>query len=293
MEIWPNFFIVGAAKAGTTSLYAYLKMTSGVYVSPIKEPRYFNSLHFEALMPKNWMRIKDKSKYLKLFRNVKDEKAIGEASTSYLSDQDSAGLIKKTILNARIVIILRDPIQRAFSHYLMFLRNGLEKRSFHELIIETISNKKKNLKKYERCVEPSLYSKSVQKYIDTFGNENIKVLIFEEFIKNPKETVKEVLEFLGVNSGPPTSLEKAYNKYGIPRGDWAIKILGSKTIAKAVLHLPQSLKWKVKQDIILKEAKKPELSDEDKSFLEDFFRSDVEELELILKRKFPWKWVNN
>ena len=124
MEKWPNFFIVGAPRAGTTSLYAYLSQIPGIYMSPVKEPEFFspNRSTNDDLIP-----IVNKNDYLTLFKNVKDELLIGEASTCYLEDPDSPKLIYNKVADAYIIILLRDPIERAYSHYLMHRRNNLEK----------------------------------------------------------------------------------------------------------------------------------------------------------------------
>ena len=86
-ECWPNFFIVGAPKAGTTSLYWYLRNITGIYMSSIKEPNYFSI----KVRPKDYFLrpIRDKRKYLNLFKDVIDEKIIGEASPSYLRDPEA------------------------------------------------------------------------------------------------------------------------------------------------------------------------------------------------------------
>ena len=128
MEKWPNFFVVGTPRAGTTSLYSYLNATPGIYMSSIKEPRFFHKIRPETNLPI----MHDKKKYLGLFRNVKDEKSIGEASPTYLQDPESPLLIHKVIPNAKIIIILRDPIERAFSYYLPYKMQGIEKKSFHD-----------------------------------------------------------------------------------------------------------------------------------------------------------------
>ena len=87
MDIWPNFFIVGAQKAGSTSLYEYLKNMPEIYMSPIKEPSFFSV----KIIPENHPQeaIRDKKEYLKLFEKVKDEKIIGEASPTYLADPEA------------------------------------------------------------------------------------------------------------------------------------------------------------------------------------------------------------
>ena len=117
MEKWPNLFIVGAMKSGTTSLYEYLNVIPRIYMSPIKEPKYFHMKGYGKEV--NVKRISDKKNYLNLFEKVNTEKIIGEASPDYLFDPNSPRLIHKKVPNANIIICLRDPVERTFSHYLM------------------------------------------------------------------------------------------------------------------------------------------------------------------------------
>ena len=141
MEVWPNFFIVGVAKAGTTSLYAYLINTPGIFFSSEKEPGYFHSISFGRGPAR---RVHKQSQYLKLFMGVSTEKAIGEASPGYLIDPESAKLIHDKVPNAKIIIMLRDPLERAFSHYLMRRTKGVVKQTFHEMVTHNINNRKKD-----------------------------------------------------------------------------------------------------------------------------------------------------
>ena len=117
MKIKPNFFIIGAPRSGTTSLYEYLKQVPEIYLSPIKEPYYFCRIlvtddHF--LKP-----LRDETKYFQLFDNVKNEKIVGEGTTHYLADPEAARLIHEISPSAKILISLRDPVEREFSHFLM------------------------------------------------------------------------------------------------------------------------------------------------------------------------------
>jgi len=138
MEQWPNLFIVGAPKAGTSSLYVYLAHIPGIFMSQVKEPNYFSRKTIpdhSRVKP-----IRDKSKYLGLFKKVKDEKIIGEASPSYLSDPEAPKLIHDIIPDAKIITSLRDPVERTLSFYLMHARSGLVKGSFHEELQKSLKH---------------------------------------------------------------------------------------------------------------------------------------------------------
>ena len=147
MDRWPNFFIVGADKAGTSSLYSYFKEIPEIFMSPIKEPNYFSV----KTMPQNGLlnTIRDKKKYLALFKNVKNEKILGEASPSYLADPEAANLIHQVSPRSKILISLRDPAERIFSHYLMLKRLQIIKSSLYsEIQVELNKEEDKKITSY-------------------------------------------------------------------------------------------------------------------------------------------------
>jgi len=285
METWPNFFIVGAAKAGTTSLYAYLKNVPGIYMSPLKEPNYFAvSTHFK----RDKKPIRDKKKYLSLFEKVKDEKIIGEASPSYLSDPEAPKLIHQTVPNARILISLRDPVERTYSAYLMLFRRGRFKKSFDYEIENFLRNK--ILSAEMNLLSRGFYYKFVQRYLDIFGQKQVKIIIFEELIKNPKKTVEEILEFLGITTSLEDFKNEVHNPYAVVRGPVAGYIFQHSAVRRfAQKIIPSSSRRILKEKVILNQQPKPKMNEEVKKKLVDFYRNDVEKLKTLIGRDLPWK----
>jgi hypothetical protein len=121
----PNFLIIGAAKSGTTSLHHYLKQHPQVYMSQIKEPSFFAFEGTKPAIPGPWKRwaahnfITDIQAYRSLFQGVSDEVAIGEASTIYLVHPTAPQRIRHYVPDAKLIAILRDPAERAYSNYRM------------------------------------------------------------------------------------------------------------------------------------------------------------------------------
>jgi len=284
-ETWPNFFIVGAAKAGTSSLYAYLKNTPGVYMSEHKEPHYF----IDNMKPGYY----DESKYLQLFKNVKNEKAIGEASPGYLIDPSSAKCIHDKIPDAKIIILLRDPVERAFSNYLMFTKRTKKDLSSHEIFLETFGTEYGL--KYDKnpYLGRGLYSSQVKKYLEIFGEENVGIWFFEDMKKDTMQVVKGVLKFLKIDSLPPDNVSKIYNPYWVFRGKIAESLFSNTTIRKIVpIFLPTlTLRHLVFNKLFIKEAQKPKLPESERRKLENYYYDDVIALEKVLKKKIPWEWV--
>ena len=194
MNRWPDFFIVGAPKAGTSSLYEYLKDVPGIFLSDRKEPNFFSRIN----SPKNFVLqpIRDKQEYLNLFAKAKEEDVIGEASTAYLSNPEAHNLIHEVNPNAKIIIILRDPVERAISSYLMIKKTGKVDLSFRKELDKAILMYEGNKTSSNLTLRKGFYSENIKKYWNIFGKEQVKILIFEEFIKNPKNTVEDIINFL-------------------------------------------------------------------------------------------------
>jgi len=292
MEKWPNFFIVGAAKAGTTSLYEYLKDIPGIYMSPVKEPNYFS----QKTMPEEYpvSIIRNKAEYLSLFENIKDEKIIGEATTSYLTDPDAPYQIHKIIPTAQILISLRDPIERAFSHYLMHIQTTWLTSSLSEELKKS-SSMDFNPNKPHLKLEHGLYYDSIKRYQNVFGKKQIKIIIFEEFIRNVKDSLEEILKFLNVSYPSHDFQNIIHNPYRGARGGKIVqKIRAGKTLRPIVKTLlSPSLRKSLRAKFIIKKMPKPKMNQDDRDFLVKFYREDVQKVETLLGRKLPWPNFQN
>jgi len=283
MDKWPNFFIVGTPRAGTTTLHELLNKTERVYMSPHKEPHYFTkSIAISDL----YKPVRDKKKYLQLFQKARNEKAIGESSTSYLWDAKAPSLIHEVVPDAKIIIILRNPVERAYSYYLWRISNG-KTYSFSEAISEALESKDDFFKGL--IINGGWYFDQVLRYQNIFGKNRIMILIFEEFIKDPKKTVKEVLNFLGVNSEPPDSVELVHNTPTIPRGKLSTLLLQNNLIKKmGEQMLPTSVGEYVAKRILGKKISKPKMEEKDRVFLKNLYHEDMKKLKELLNRDLPW-----
>jgi sulfotransferase family protein len=162
----PNFFIIGAAKAGTTSLYHYLEDHQEVFMCSVKEPNYFS---YDDIIRQNLYYSEkgfgNKEEYEALFKDVTSEKAIGEASVSYLFYEKTPTKIKAVVPDAKIIIILRNPVDRGFSHFLMDKKLGYISLVFEDVIFKRVQHKNIDLY-YQQYVELGLYHEQVKRYKD-------------------------------------------------------------------------------------------------------------------------------
>lgn len=200
----PNFLIVGAAKSGTTSLYRYLSQHPDIFMPAWKELSYFTSDPSGPLH-----RVKSYRYYEKLFSKADGHKAVGEASTAYLYDEGSPLLIRSGLGQIKILIILRDPVAMSYSLYNHQVRKEGETKKTFEEGLAAESERFRNPKFKRSCYgwhanyyyfRRGLYSQQVKRYLDVFGSEKVKILIFEQFINNIIREIQEMFKFLNVDS---------------------------------------------------------------------------------------------
>ena len=213
----PNFFIVGAAKAGTTSLWMYLKQHPEIYMPPTletKEPSFFCHLYG----------YKDFDAYLSLFANAKGKKAIGEASHAYMTSPESAAWIHKVYPQAKIIIVLRNPIERAYSLYNWMIREGYEWiYPFEKALIAEeeryISEnfKHHNIQYYHNYLYfySGLYKEQIKRYLEVFKKEQINIILFDDLKNDPITITQQIYRFIGVDNTFIPKIE-VYNKSQIP-----------------------------------------------------------------------------
>lgn len=209
----PNFFIVGAAKCGTTSLYHYLEQHPEIGMASYKEPCFFcyNQLY------------DDEELYLNLFSHLdKKIEMIGEASTNYLAAPESPKLIHNYNKHAKIIIVLRNPVNRAFSLYKWMVRAGFDYAASFEKALKLEDDRKKKSNKNFSPVKynyfyysSGLYFNQVKRYYDLFGKDQILVINFEDLKSNLDNTLKEVYSFLQVYNFKIKDT-KIYNKAKFP-----------------------------------------------------------------------------
>lgn len=205
----PNFLIVGAAKSGTTSLYRYMEQHPGVFFPPVKEPCYFSDGLPEVAF--------SDSEYERLFEGAGGRKAVGEASTAYLSAPEAPARIKRLLGDIRIIIILRNPADMVYSLWgHNVYQQGEERLSFEEAL-EAEDDRMRSEEFRAGCrsyygnffyFHRGLYHEQVKRYIGTFGRKNVHVMVFEEFVKEPARHCREVFGFLGIDQGFAPALDR-------------------------------------------------------------------------------------
>ncbi len=201
----PNFFIVGAPKCGTTALHEYLQHHPDAFLPYYKEPHYFGS----DLVGSRFLQFRDKpSKYLKLFRDVRDEARIGESSPWYLASSVAAAEIHRYNPQAKIIIMLRNPIDMMYSMWSQFRYSGNEQIEIFEeaLAAESERVQGRRIRRAAHCVTGLQYrhmtrfSEQVSRYFECFGRDRVMVIIFDDFRADTAGIYRSVLEFLELDT---------------------------------------------------------------------------------------------
>jgi hypothetical protein len=215
----PNFLIVGAAKSGTTAVSHYLEQHPEVFISPIKEPKFISShfVEFPLQGPgddfvENFT-IKAHREYRGLFRKVEIEKAIGEASVENLYYYKKAiPVIKQLLGEVKIIIMLRNPVDRAFSAYKMMVRDGRESLSFEEALQKEEKRKERNWEYLWSYKEVGFYYEQVKAYLEAF--RRVKVVLFDDFRNDTIAFMQDLYRFLGVNDSFLPRVDIRFNTSG-------------------------------------------------------------------------------
>ena len=280
---WPNLFIVGAPKGGTTTLWRYLDEHPGIFMSPAKEPNFF-------LDPTPPVKVPTEDAYLRLFSGAGDERWLGEASGRYFSDPATPGLIKARVPHARIMIALRDPVERAYSSYWHDVKFGIESRPFSEVVDQQIDDSRVPVgaDPEKKHVYLGFYSQHVARFLDVFGDA-VRVGFLEDLHADPQGEAASIFEFLGVAQDVARQISPgAHNVFAQPRNRLAARLMASpRARAGGRAFFREPLRTWV-ENMVLERGRKPPLDAALRARLQAAFEADREPLERLLGRAVPW-----
>jgi len=281
----PNFLIIGAMKSGTTALYYYLEQHPEVYMSPVKEPNYFSSQGPENAVGA----VTHIGTYQDLFRDVSGETAIGEASHSYLYEPGAVAEIRRYIPEARLIAVLRNPVDRAYSHFLHMVRSGTEPLDdFAQALREDEVGVHKE-RTFQDYIGRGLYYSQLKRYFGTFPREQVRVYLYEDLSGAPISTVQDAFRFLEVDDSfvPDVSLRR--NVSGYPKYKTLDRLLRSQGRVKHALkiYLPARLRWRLSRNFDDLKTRNlvgpPPIQPEVRRQLIEVYREDVLHLQKLLQ----------
>lgn len=304
---FPNFFLVGAAKAGSTSVAHYLGEHPQIYLSPIKEPNYFSRAdidpkHFRELLKKR-IALFDEDKYFTssefpslhaayltneqhykmLFQKAGEKQITGEASVSYLWSPTAPQEIYNANPNAKIIMVLRNPIDRAFSHYLMDIRVNFTKLTLMDALKKDLESPFKTWNANSKYIDLGLYSAQIQRYYNIFPKQNVKIILFDTLKKNTQLEMRNLFGFLNVDPEFTPDFNKKYNESYLYKNELVNAVSRNAKLSHFLRFiLNENIKKKIR-NLITTKRKNPTLTADERNYLSSFFKEDIAKTEKLLQ----------
>jgi hypothetical protein len=261
----PDFIVIGAAKAATTWVRNQLAMRPDVFL-PAPEPHFFSrEYHRGEAWYRDW------------FSDAADGQMIGEKSADYLADPQAAERIYRMIPSARLLVQLRNPIERAYSDYCMLYRRGAVGKRIDDYL-GSPSNA------MPRFLEDSLYFKHISRFLDWFPEDRIKVILYDDIRRNPEQIVSEVADFLDLpHLTSAVQLAPRANVKDAPLLPLPMRI--ALRPAKSLVAPMRDQAWfKAVRGMFARTVDYPPLSDDLTKFMRDYFSADVEGMASLVRR---------
>lgn len=301
-EKMPDFLIVGAQRAGTSSLYYYLLQHPQIYMSPVKELHFFSYIdkpeHIRNLVRDRWrernvVTASNLNNYISFFKNASDKQIIGEVSPSYLYHyKDTINAIKrmygKRAKELKIIISLRNPIERAFSALEQATKTNKEELDLIPAIEHIPEKLKQGLFGLD-YIGHGKYYESVKAYMENF--EHVAIILVEELKEKPYETIRYIFEFLGIKKDFLPDISLKLNPSGIPKNRKIFDFVNKPNIVKRFLKnlLPAKIRIQAKAYLLKHLLDKTYMKKHEREYLIGVYKDDIKNLQsLIQKNLSAW-----
>lgn len=291
----PHFLIIGAAKSGTTSIYEGLKQHPKIQMSSVKEPNFFalegSDLAFKpGSTTSGYLEecVTDWDQYLQLFHPSNGHKILGEASPIYLYDTNAAKRIHQYIPTAKLIVILRNPIERAYSNFLQHVREGIETTDSFSTAIEL--EERRLAEKWWwgfAYIKAGFYHQQLLRYTNIFASDQIKIYLYDDFKLSPEDILRDIFQFLDVDPAfTSSSLSTQHNVGGAPQNKALHSFLSKPNPLKEPFKrlLPQKLRKRLVTNLKARNLAKPPLDNDLKRMLTEIYRSDILKLSTLIDR---------
>ncbi len=279
--IKPHFLVIGAYKSGTTALHHYLRVHPEIFIPERKEPNYY--AFADQTRPFNHPAasgsIRTQAEYESLFAQARQGQVLGEVSPAYMAASGACARIYEDAPDVRLIAILRNPIERAYSDFLMYKRDGLEHEEQFIDALKDQDRRDSSLDPTSHYISTGFYFEQLRPYFETFDREKIHILLHEEFVSERDHALMEIFRFLGIDHSVEIPDQSASNVSGVPttlslRAAYAVRNQVRDRLRKFV---PEDLKRKMNSSLERRLTKEP-LSPDARSWLTDIYRSDIENL---------------
>lgn len=281
---WPEFLVIGAYKSGTTALHHALRQHPMLYL-PRKEVNYFAFADGAGRQrPVTRSSVLNTNDYLALFRDADPQAIVGESSPEYMANPAAFPRIVATLPTVRMIAVLRNPVERAYSDYLMYRRDGDEREPRFADALDRQGERSARRHVTGYYLSTGFYGAQLRPFFEWFPREQLHVLLYEDLQTDFAQTLAGIFNFIGVDPTFTPTDQEPVNISGLPATPLVAAALEIRHRLRRVLRpLPESVKRRVNRPVE-RRLYKPSLDDHDRARLIDIYHSDIDELGKLLKR---------
>lgn len=286
----PTFLIIGVQKSGTTSIYHYLKQHPQVYMSPVKETNFFER-DWQQATTEMQQRKKDGiltwERYQQLFNGANENHiALGEASPNYMFHyRFAAEQIHQQLPKAKLIAVLRNPVQRAFSDYLMHVRDAVGQQT-------PLAEQVRSRGESSHVLLKGKYYASLKHFMDICGHDQVDVFLYDDLKQDSSQFMQGIYQSIGVNPDFAVNTTKKAQTAKVPKNQTVNRLLKTqnpiRTVATGLMQVvPTQLRHQLRDRLIAINSQtksKAKFTEEDTILLRQYYREDILKLQDLLQR---------
>lgn len=294
----PNFIVIGAARSGTTALYQYLRRHPDIFMSNIKEPNFFAfedcpldfagpGAEFVNNSVASW------GEYCALFASAPPGATIGEASPLYLWAPQAPACIKRRLPQVKLIAILRNPIEQAYSHYLYARAQMIEPLASFEAALAAQPERQRN--RWQPLFQYSefpRYAEQLTRYFEHFGRDQVKIFLYEDYLADPQNLLREICAFIEVDTAFNPDIAEHANMGGNPKSaflQWLV--MRPNPLSRMIgAILPLNVRQRIKDMISRMNIDRDEMPVAARDHLRMVLRDDITLLQGLIGRDLS-HWV--
>lgn len=282
--------LIGAVKAGSSSVYGYLGQHPDIYVSPQKETKFFQwdgeAHRFSTKLDQEIYNnsIKTFDDYMGQFKGANGELAIGEATPSYLYNNKVAARAYRRFPDAKILVVLRHPVDRAFSHFLHTKRLGYEPLTFLGALAEEQYRITANWGPSWHYASQGYYYEQLKRFMEFFGKERMNIYLFDDLKSDPVGFTQNMYRFVGVDPCFEPDTKKIHNSGEMPKNKFMHDLANKPNLPKTIIKsmLPKNVRGTLNNFIRNKNSHKPKLDSDIRRELSANYQQDIRKTEDLI-----------
>jgi hypothetical protein len=288
----PTFLVIGAARSGTTALYLYLRQHPDVFMPRGRETNFFafegEALDFRgpgAEFVNN--SVVTLNAYRRLFADAPEGSAVGEASPLYLYCPRTAERIRARLPDVRLVAILRNPIEQAYSHYLYARKEAIEPLDDFMAALDAQADRRKaRWQPLFQYVDFGRYDAQLRRFLEQFPRDQLRIFLYEDFAADPVRVVQEIFRFVGVDGRFVPDVSARANAGGIPKSEWWQMLVMRPNPASTLVgsFLPTQTRRRVRDALSRMNTRRDQMPLAARERLREELRSDVVALQGLIGR---------